>query len=299
MPDIATSPEEVREAWIGAQRSDHTKAAYRRDVDEFLAWCATHGYDPFAVRRVEIDRYRGWLRHHRRQGGAVTLSTLGRKLTSLSSFYRYVVTDLDLMPRSPLDGVKRPDREDVSLTAGMDLAEAHRFLAAADEAGAMERALLRVLLSTGLRASEACAVDVGDLGVDRGHHVLTVRRKGGRRQKLPIVPAAWEALSAHLAARSSGPLFLPKRARRMYRQEVYRIVREVAGTAGISEKWITPHSLRHTAITLALDAGVPLRLVQEMAGHREPRTTVRYDRSRDAIDKSPVHRLGDVLEGKS
>lgn len=290
------SPEEVREAWIGAQQSDHTKAAYRRDINEFFTWCRAHDYDPLTVGRIQIDRYRGWLRHHRRQGGPVQLSTLARKLTSLSSFYGYAVRELELLPRSPVEGVKRPAQDDLSLTAGMEPAEARRFLAAADATGLLESALLRLMLSTGVRASEACAADTSDLGRDSGHHVLVVLRKGGRRQKLPIVPSAHEALTAYLGERE-GPLFMSKRVR-MYRQEVYRIVRDIAIKAEIEEKRITPHSLRHTAITLALAEGAPLRLVQEMAGHREPRTTVRYDRSREAIDKSPVHVLSEVLERK-
>lgn len=283
----------VQDAWIGGQRSDNTKAAYRRDTDEFFDWCGSHGYDPLGATRVELDRYRGWLTHHRRRGGPVSQSTLGRKLTSLSSFYTYAVVDLEILGRSPMSRVKRPDTEDGSRTDGMDLTEANRFLAAADAAGELEAALLRVMLSTGIRAFEACGANTSDLGMDRGHRVLTVVRKGRRRQKLPVVPLAWAALDAYLGGRA-GALFRSKRAR-MYRQEVYRLVREVAASAGIHEKHITPHSLRHTAITLALDEGVPLRLVQEMAGHRDPRTTIRYDRSREAIDKSPVHVLGRVL----
>ena len=55
---------------------------------------------------------------------------------------------------------------------------------------------------------------------------------------------------------------------------------------------ISPHSLRHTATTQALDADESLRRVQVLMGHRDPRTTTRYDRARDNVDRSPVHALG-------
>src|SRR4051794_32029621 len=116
------------DAWIGAQRSDNTKTAYRRDVAEWFEWCDGHGYDVFGVTRIQVDRYRGWLKHHRRHGGAVSDATLGRKLTSLSSFYTYVVEDKELLGRNPVARVKRPPREDESLTAGLELEEAQRFL---------------------------------------------------------------------------------------------------------------------------------------------------------------------------
>ncbi len=63
-----------------------------------------------------------------------------------------------------------------------------------------------------------------------------------------------------------------------------RIVRRVARAAGLG-KHITPHSLRHAFITAALDAGVPLRDVQEAASHADPRTTMRYDRGRQSLDR--------------
>ena len=65
--------------------------------------------------------------------------------------------------------------------------------------------------------------------------------------------------------------------------------------AGIA-KHVTPHTMRHAFITAALDAGVPLRDVQEAASHADPRTTMRYDRARTSLDRHPhrcrVHRRG-------
>lgn len=70
----------------------------------------------------------------------------------------------------------------------------------------------------------------------------------------------------------------------MNRYAADRTVKRLAKQRGTT-KWIPPHSLRHSFITAALDAGVPLRDVQEAASHADPRTTMRYDRVRQSLDR--------------
>lgn len=281
-------------AWLGSQRSPHTVDAYRRDLREFFTWCDDRGLDALALRQHHIDGYRHWLTSPDRPRGACQPATEARKLTSLSSYYRRGVRE-GVIPLSPVENVSRPTLDDESLTDGLDLDEARHMIAVAKDTGAMPGAFVHVLLATGVRVSEACSATTTDLGMARGHHTVTVTRKGGKRQRIPLIPDAWADLDDYLAGRP-GPLFLSKRVP-LYRQEAYRLVMQVAGAAGITEKRITPHSLRHTAATLALDAGVPLRDVQQMLGHRDPRTTNRYDRARDSLDRSAVHALGAALAG--
>ena len=71
---------------------------------------------------------------------------------------------------------------------------------------------------------------------------------------------------------------------RLDRYGATRIVKRRAKAAGIVKR-ISPHSLRHSFITAALDAGVPLRDVQDAASHADPRTTMRYDRARQSLDR--------------
>ena len=87
-----------------------------------------------------------------------------------------------------------------------------------------------------------------------------------------------------LGERAEGPLFVTADGRRLDRHGAARIVRRVACRAGIT-KPVGPHTLRHAFITAALDAGVPLRDVQEAASHAHPRTTMRYDRARTSLDR--------------
>jgi integrase/recombinase XerD len=75
-----------------------------------------------------------------------------------------------------------------------------------------------------------------------------------------------------------------------------RIVRKTARRAGIA-KAVTPHTLRHAFITAALDAGVPLRDVQEAASHADPRTTMRYDRARGSMDRHATYIVAAYVAG--
>jgi site-specific recombinase XerD len=88
------------------------------------------------------------------------------------------------------------------------------------------------------------------------------------------------------------PLFITAAGTRLRQAYVFAMLRRYAVRAGLpTARVISPHSLRHTAATAALDAGATLRDVQDFLGHADPRTTRRYDRNRGSLDRSPVHRL--------
>jgi site-specific recombinase XerD len=99
-----------------------------------------------------------------------------------------------------------------------------------------------------------------------------------------------------VAAPGPGPLLATRTGGRLDQAAIWHLVRRLACAAGI-EAWaaLSPHSLRHTAITLALDAGASLRDVQDFAGHRDPRTTRRYDRSRHSLDRNAAYTLAAYL----
>ena len=92
------------------------------------------------------------------------------------------------------------------------------------------------------------------------------------------------------------PLFLAADGKRLDRDGAVRIVRRVTRRAGIS-KQVSPHTLRHAFITAALDAGVPLRDVQEAASHADPRTTMRYDRARTSLDRHATYIVATYIAG--
>ncbi|MGH3124167.1 MAG: tyrosine-type recombinase/integrase, partial [Streptosporangiaceae bacterium] len=136
------------------------------------------------------------------------------------------------------------------------------ILVAAGLGPSAEHALISLLALNGLRVSEATSADIEHLGQDRGHRTLTITRKGGKVVTIPLAPRTARAIDLAIGERTDGPVFLSADGRRLDRHGARRIVRKTARRAGIA-KTITPHTLRHAFITAALDAGVPLRDVQE------------------------------------
>jgi len=216
-------------------------------------------------------------------------ATVARRLATLTGFYRYAVQE-GTLPHSPVAHVRRPSVARDSQTLGLDREEAVRFLAAAQAASTRDHALACLLTLNGLRVSEACAAEVVDLGVERAHRVLAVIGKGGQRTLVPLAPLTVRAIDAALGGRTDGPLLVSNNGGRLDRHDAARIVARLARRAGLT-KHITPHSLRHTMVTLALDAGVSLRDVQDAARHADPRTTRRYDRARHAFDRHATYTL--------
>jgi integrase/recombinase XerD len=148
----------------------------------------------------------------------------------------------------------------------------------------------------GLRVSEATGANIEHLGLERGPRTLTITRKGGKVVPIPLAPRTARAIDPAIGERTDGPMFLTDDGQRLDRHGAGRIVRKVARRAGIA-KAITPHTLRHAFITAALDAGVPLRDVQEAASHADPRTTMRYDRARGSLDRHATYVVAAYIAG--
>lgn len=130
--------------------------------------------------------------------------------------------------------------------------------------------------------------------LERGHRTLTVTRKGGKIVTIPLAPRTARAIDLAIGERVEGPIFLGGNRERLDRHAAWRIVRRLARRAGIN-KPVGPHTLRHAFITAALDAGVPLRDVQEAASHADPRTTMRYDRARVSLDRHATYIVAEFI----
>jgi integrase len=126
-----------------------------------------------------------------------------------------------------------------------------------------------------------------------------VVRKGGKTAIVPLAPRVARAVDLAIGERLDGPIFLDANGQRLDRHAAGRIVRRVARRAGITKR-VGPHTLRHAFITAALDAGVPLRDVQEAASHADPRTTtMRYDRGRQSLDRHATYIVATFIAGAS
>jgi len=162
--------------------------------------------------------------------------------------------------------------------------ELSAFVAQGAAGSPVDHALACLLGLLGLRVSEACSIDVEDLSLERGHRTVTVLAKGSKLAIIPLPPRVARAIDLAAGERKAGPLLLTRAGNRLNRHAATRIVRRLARQAGVT-KHISPHSLRHSFITAALDAGVPLRDVQIAARHADPRTTTQYDQARNNLDR--------------
>src|ERR671912_2366220 len=269
-----------------------TRDAYALDLRQFFAWCDEHGLRLFAVRRADIECYARDLEERGR-----ARATVARRLCTVTGFYRYAEEE-GLLERSPAAHVRRPRLDYESHATGLDRNEVGSLLVAAGLAGTSDHALVSLLALNGLRVSEALGANIEDLGLERGHRTLRILRKGGKIVTVPLAPRTARAVDLAVGERCVGPIFVGTDGRSIDRHAAGRIVRRIARRAGIAKR-VGPHTLRHAFITAALDAGVPLRDVQEAASHSDPRTTMRYDRGRQSLDRHATYIVATFIAGAS
>lgn len=305
--------ERIKSGWLLRCKSHHTRTAYDRDIKRWLKFLTAVGVEVFDADSDHVTAYMRVCEQETdpRTNKPLSPATVGRRTAVVSSFYRHA-RRMKAVTENPAEDTDRPEIDpDHSETVGMTEDEAQRLIAAADQlaeqardrrvhvAAARDAAMVVVMLCTGGRVSEVTGARIEDLGYDRGHRVLFVTRKGGKRQSLPLGDAA-RIVDRHVAleGRTAGPLFITSRGRPVDRAHVFRVVRKAALVAHIpAAAKISPHGLRHTFATMALDAGATLDELQDTMGHADPRTTRRYDRARNRIDRSPVHKVSRALLG--
>ncbi|AVT35126.1 tyrosine-type recombinase/integrase [Plantactinospora sp. BB1] len=308
-PVSTSTPADFTEAWLRNRRlSEHTRAAYRRDIAGWLGWCADRQVDPLGATFLDVNTYARELESSvdPRSDRPLTAATVARKLSALSSWYTFLGR-LGAVPANPVSGADRPrvDR-DHSATVGLSSDEVDALLAAAEaDAGPnalRNRVVLALLADLGLRVGELVSLDLADLGQERGHRSVRFVGKGGRARRRALTPGSAYAVDAYLTARAvvagrpveqlTGALLVTATGNRLDRHAVFRLVRRLARAAGIPA-WerLSPHSLRHAFATSARAEGVPLEDVQDAMGHADPRTTRRYDRDRHNLDRDPAYAI--------
>lgn len=218
-------------------------------------------------------------------------STVSRRLAVVAGFYRTCVIDA-VLDHSPAEYVRRPHVPTDSPTLGLTHLQFEALLAAArDSTNPNDFALVAMLGLLGLRIFEATGANITDLSEIHGHRVLTIRGKGDKLATMPLPPALGRAIDHATTTRTDGPILRNRAGGRMSRHSATRRLRNLATIAHITTTRMHPHMLRHTYVTTMLDAGVDLRDVQTAARHADPRTTMRYDRARNNLDRHPNYIL--------
>ena len=255
--------------------SAHTLAAYRRDLDDFLAFL--EGRAPLAVTADDVVAYLGALRARGLRG-----SSVARRLSALRGFYRHLVREGELT-LDPTELIERP-RLSRPLPKTLSRDTAGALVEGPDTTsarGVRDRTLLEVLYATGMRASECLGLRMEDVNLNAGYVVCTGK---GRKQRL--VPLGAEAIAwvrtylerarpQHVRRHDGGRLFVNPRGRALSRQSLWTIVRRAAARAGLANR-VSPHVLRHSFASHLLEGGADLRAVQAMLGHADIATTQIY-----------------------
>lgn len=290
--------------------SPHTVMAYLADLEQFRELYSERSGcppEPDAIDTLDIRAHLSALYDR------TDAASIARKLSSLRSFFRFLVKR-GALESNPARAVRSPKRKQ-PLPRALDVDDAFRLVeaptatsratvaqgtraAGGEPAGkrpgprrqalrVRDRALMEVLYGAGLRVSELCALDLGDIDSGRfGTPIAVVRRgKGGKGRQVPLGRKADQALQDYLAARSDlrhprtrrihpDALFVNHRGGRLTTRSVQRMVGRNVIAAGTADA--TPHALRHSFATHLLDGGADLRSIQELLGHASLASTQIY-----------------------
>jgi integrase/recombinase XerD len=202
-----------------------------------------------------------------------------------------------LVVRNPVELIRRSARPMESATASLTRHQLTDWLAAAEVRGGAWWAAAMLLGLNGLRCGELIACNVEDLGNHSWHHTLKVTTtKGDRPTVVALAPPTMQAVALAIDGRDRAPLLVNQAGRRMTPDNIEYLVAALARDAAIPVH-LTPHGLRHSAITIGLVAGVPRRDMQDVARHADPKPTRRYDRSRHALNRHATYAIAHELAG--
>lgn len=269
--DVNRRTHRLVSAWLATQRSDNTRDAYRRDMASFARWCDEHGADALAATREDLDRYRDDC-----LASGASPATVTRRLSGVASFFRYA-NAAGTIEDNPAEAVARPDPESPG-RAKLDDAELESLVNAAEELGPKTASLVNLLALDGLKLGEVLAIDVPSIRLT-GSAVSVELQRRGEHNELEVSARTASAVSAYVAKRRQGPLFLSERpaARELARLSRFGadfLIKRAGAAAGI-EKPVSASVLRRSYIGAAHRAGMPLDAIALQVGHKEVRETAR------------------------
>lgn len=262
---------------------------YREGLKNFLQW--RNGRPPDAlVTQSEIKLYKEWLR----QGHAA--NTVATYLVALRRFFQYCVAE-GLYPENPVENVKGIRRPRGHLRQDISREGLRKLFESVDRStlmGKRDFAIMNLMARNGLRVIEIVRANVGDIESRRGRQILRIWGKGrDERDEFvvlaePTVQALEDWLTARGPAQPSDPLFIGIRARnkgrRLTTRQINRIINRYLIKTGLKTEKISPHSLRHSFVTLAIQSGASIIEAQIAARHRSIETTRVYFHEHDRLE---------------
>lgn len=290
---VPSSITQIESAWssIAGQLAETSKKTYLHDMRFFVNWMIEQDYTPQTLTYDAMVEYRIWLLSRYANSTASRMFSVARRLLTEQVRKQHIAVN-------PAEGVRSIRTEDETTHIVLTGEEAERLLNVVDTStlkGKRDYALLLLLLRLGLRRSECAGINVADISTDQGHNILIVRHGKGNKRRISKIPVdVKRELDTYLLARNRAiePLFTNvfrnDRAGdvRISDKQIYRLVKQYAKKAGVAK--LSPHGLRGTFITLSLEANAPLSKVQYAAGHKDPRTTERYQKRKTNLDDNAV-----------
>ena len=293
--------ERVLSDWLNTKRSPHTQRCYRLDIENFLADLGTE-----LGKFLSLDRHGAYALVSRYKGDLITKglksATINRRLAAIKSLvaFSYNCGHCEFM----LEAVKGEKLSAYRDTSGVDPETFKRVLGGIDRGslkGIRDYALLILLWSNALRRSEVSKANISDFdpvtktlrifGKGRGNNAETVSLGIGT---VMAIESWLEARGEHQPDKALFVSVNPGyRDGRLCTQAIYNIVKERCQAAGIT-KAMSPHRIRHSSITAALEAtGGDVRRVQKLSRHSSLNTLLIYDDAR----KNHQKEVSDLLDG--
>jgi integrase/recombinase XerC len=294
--------EELLADWLATKRSEHTQRVYKADIANFLSDIdSTLGKllesDRFAAYEL-VSRYKGLLLAQH-----LSSATINRRLAAIKSLvnYAYDCGRCEYV----LDNVKLLKLEGYRDTSGVSVERFKQILATVDESslkGKRDRAILMLLWANALRRSEVAQTNIGDFNAEE--RTLRIKGKGrGSYETVSLSDGAIASVKSWLDARGetnpNAPLFCSVnpgyKDGRLTPQAIYNIVSDRSIAAGIAKK-MSPHRIRHSSITAALDAtDGDVRAVQKLSRHSSLNTLMVYDDNRVNAQAKVTNLLDNLL----
>jgi site-specific recombinase XerD len=291
--------------FVNKSVSEETRRAYGRAVREFFQFAGMK--HPSEVVPNDVVLWRDRLRSQKKSAATVAF-----KLSVVRSFFEYLKAQ-GLVPLNPASTkvVSPPELPSEPAGRALTAKEVRYLLSGPDREkpeGSRDYALMLVMLRLSLRVSEACSLRASSVKWSHGRWTLRCKVKGGREEMWPLPKDVKEAIDHYLKldrkrreiSHSHGedaPLFQPIVNYRtldfdkpLSTRMVQKIVKRWADYSRLGD--LSPHDLRRTAITRALESGLTYRQVQMMSKHRDPKTVMRYDHGRENLEQNAVNFLG-------
>jgi len=254
--------------------SSNTLEAYRRDIGKFSVFLKKNNKKFVNFKRADILAFIDQMRNDGNQP-----ATIARNIAALRGLCRFMLME-GIIKEDPIENLLTPKGwKRVPRIIGTDEVSSLINKPRGKKLSLRDRAILEIIYSSGLRASEVVTLKASDVNFEAGF--ITVTGKGSKQRVVPIHEHALNTINRYieelrpqlLKNRESPYLFLAKGGKPMTRQRLWQLIKAYA--AGFSIK-ISPHTLRHCFASHLLDGGADLRALQKMLGHTDIATTQIY-----------------------